>query len=211
MGITVLAQSPITKVSDLRGKKVAVTNPASLTYFLVRELSRQQGWGSDGVTPVPLGAPPAMFAALKAKQVDALISSAEGGYALEKTGDGHVLMTYGGLLPDYHSLIIFATDKMIESRPQVLKDFLAGWFETVSWMRADKAKSVQLANAVIKLPLDVADKTYDRVTPTYSSDGRFTQKAFQKLVDSTQELGIAEPGMTMDAAKLYTEQFLPPK
>jgi ABC-type nitrate/sulfonate/bicarbonate transport system substrate-binding protein len=100
---------------------------------------------------------------------------------------------------------------MAESRPQVLKDFLAGWFETIAWMKANKAKSVELSNAVIKLPPDVADKTYERVMPTYSSDGRFGPKAFQKLIDSTQELGIAEPGTAMDAAKLYTERFLPRK
>src|SRR5215471_5314940 len=39
----------IKAVSDLKGKRIGVTTAGSLTDWLVRELSRQQGWGSDGI------------------------------------------------------------------------------------------------------------------------------------------------------------------
>jgi ABC-type nitrate/sulfonate/bicarbonate transport system substrate-binding protein len=99
----------------------------------------------------------------------------------------------------------------MERRPKVLRDFLAAWFETVAWMKANRAKAIEISNKVIKLPADVAEKTYDRVMPTYSTDGRFTRAGFQKLVESTAELNVASAGETTDFSKLYTEEFLPTK
>src|SRR5262249_59729871 len=45
----------IKTVSDLKGKRIGVTTAGSLTDWLVRELSRQQGWGSDGIPILALG------------------------------------------------------------------------------------------------------------------------------------------------------------
>jgi len=42
-------RDPDQGVSDLKGKRIGVTTTGSLTDWLVRELSRQQGWGSDGI------------------------------------------------------------------------------------------------------------------------------------------------------------------
>src|ERR1700704_1740876 len=53
--LTVLAGSPIKTVADLKGKHIGVTTAGSLTDWLTRELSRQQGWGSDGIKIEALG------------------------------------------------------------------------------------------------------------------------------------------------------------
>src|SRR6201993_1799934 len=47
--------TPIKTLSDLKGKRIGVTTTGSLTDWLVRELSRQQGWGSDGIQILALG------------------------------------------------------------------------------------------------------------------------------------------------------------
>ena len=40
--------SPITSVEELKGKKIGVSTPGSLTDWLAQELERTQGWGPDG-------------------------------------------------------------------------------------------------------------------------------------------------------------------
>ena len=55
LALLVPADSPLKSAADLKGKRVGVTTPGSLTDWLVRELSRQQGWGSDGIVVAPLG------------------------------------------------------------------------------------------------------------------------------------------------------------
>src|SRR3984893_790571 len=51
MGLIVGAAPDVQKPDDLKGKKIGVTTAGSLSYWLVRELSRQMGWGSDGIEP----------------------------------------------------------------------------------------------------------------------------------------------------------------
>src|SRR5258708_32045769 len=46
----------IKTVDDLKGRRVGVTTTNSLTAWLVAELSRQKGWGHDGIAVTPLGA-----------------------------------------------------------------------------------------------------------------------------------------------------------
>ncbi|MEA2990429.1 MAG: NitT/TauT family transport system substrate-binding protein, partial [Alphaproteobacteria bacterium] len=63
--LTVLSRSAIKTVPDLKGKRVGVTTLGSLTDWLTRELSRQQGWGPEGIQVLPLGTVPARLAAME--------------------------------------------------------------------------------------------------------------------------------------------------
>jgi NitT/TauT family transport system substrate-binding protein len=108
---------------------------------------------------------------------------------------------------DFHVHVIFATNKLIASRPAAIREFLAGWFETIAFMRANREKSVEAAMAVLSLDRNVAERTYDIMMPTFSDDGRFSPKALAVLSRSYVELQFlpAEP----DMSKLYTEEYLP--
>ena len=64
-------------------------------------------------------------------------------------GDGRVLLSFGDLLKDFHVHVIFATDKAIAGKPDLLRQFLAGWFETIAFMRQDKAKTLEIAQDVM--------------------------------------------------------------
>src|SRR5262249_20863503 len=54
LGITlcVLASGPIRTIAELKGKTVSISSVGSQTEWMVRELSRQQGWGPDGIKTV---------------------------------------------------------------------------------------------------------------------------------------------------------------
>ncbi|HKU69563.1 MAG TPA: transporter substrate-binding domain-containing protein, partial [Burkholderiales bacterium] len=67
--IIVKKNSGIKGYDDLKGKTVSVSTGGSLTYWLVREFSRQRGWGPTGIKTVALGVNPAQVAALKAGNV----------------------------------------------------------------------------------------------------------------------------------------------
>jgi len=80
----VLHSSNIQKIADLKGKTIAVSTTGSLSDWLAKQMAIQEGWGQDGIRAVPLGAIPASIAALKAKQVDAVVLATEAGYRLEE-------------------------------------------------------------------------------------------------------------------------------
>ncbi len=110
-------------------------------------------------------------------------------------------------MKDFHIHVIFATDKVIAERPNALRAFLKGWFETIALMRKDKTKSVEIAADVMGTDAATAGGIYDELMPMFSDTGRFNPKALAVLRRSFVEMKTLpeEP----DMSKLYTEAFLP--
>src|SRR5262249_55876733 len=73
LDIIVRPDESIHDVADLKGKTISSTTTGSLTNWLIHELSRRQGWGSDGIKAVALGADAAQIAAMRTKQVDGVV------------------------------------------------------------------------------------------------------------------------------------------
>lgn len=194
-------------VADLKGRKVSVSTVGGLTYWLVSETSRQQGWGPNGIDIAPMGSMPPQITALERGDIDGVVTDISTALELEKRGKARILTRFGQIVKDFHVHIIYATDKVIASKPGAIRAFLKGWFETIAFMRAHKPESVTVATQVIGKDDSTNGKTYDELMPMFSDDGRFDQKALATLAKSYVELKVlpAEPDMT----KLYTEAFLP--
>lgn len=196
-------------VAELRGKTISVSTVGGLTYWLVSETSRQQGWGPDGIDIAPMGAMPPQIAALQRGDIDGVVTDISTALDLERAGKARVLTRFGQIVKDFHVHVIYATDRMIASRPAAIRAFLKGWFEAIAFMRHNKAATVAIATQVIGKDDDINGKTYDALMPMFSDDGRFDAKALDTLAKSFVALKVlpSEP----DMSKLYTEAFLPAK
>jgi len=205
LAIVVRPDGPKT-AADLKGKKVSVSTAGSLTYWLVSETSRRQGWGPNGIQIEPMGAMTGQIAALRRGDIDGTIMDIANALDLEKKGEGRILVRFN-YLQDFITHVIFATDKLIAARPDSIRGFLKGWFETIAFMRANKAESDTIAAQVLHKDADITSRTYDEVISMFSSDGKFSQKGLAVLAKSFVELHTlpTEP----DMSKLYTEAYLP--
>jgi NitT/TauT family transport system substrate-binding protein len=209
IALMVRPDGTIKTVDDLKGRRVGVTTSNSLTAWLVSELSRQKGWGPDGISVTPLGAIPGLLAALMMMQVDGFVADISTLLRAEEAGEGKILLSFGDLVKDFHIHVIFATNKLIATRPGAIRAFLAGWFETIAFMRENKGRTVETAMAVLDLNRGIAERSYDTLIPMFSDDGRFDAKALAVLSRSYVDLKFlpTQP----DMSKLYTEAFLPKK
>jgi ABC-type nitrate/sulfonate/bicarbonate transport system substrate-binding protein len=205
LAIVVRSDGPKT-VAGLKGKKIGVSTAGSLTYWLVSETSRRQGWGPHGINIIPMGPMPGQIAAMKRGDLDGSIMDIGNAFDLEKKGEGRILVRFNDI-KDFIIHVIFATDKDIKAKPDDLRKFLKGWFETIAYMRTHKAESVKIAAAVMHKDMAISERVYDELMPMFSDDGKFSQKALDVLAKSWVELGTLkkEP----DVKTLYTEQFLP--
>jgi NitT/TauT family transport system substrate-binding protein len=205
LAIVVRPDGPKT-AADLKGKKISVSTAGSLTYWLVSEVSRRHGWGPKGIDIEPMGALPGQLAALKRGDIDGVIMDIASAFDLEKKGDGRILARFGHI-KDFIIHVVFATDKVIASRPNDLRNFLKGWFETIAYMRTHKAETVTIAQAVMQKDPDVTARTYDELMPMFSDTGHFSHAALAVLTKSFVEMGTLpqEP----DPRTLYNEAFLP--
>ena len=198
---------PIQTAADLKGKKVAVTAAASLTGWLMRELSRKEGWGPEGVVLVSSPQTSASRALMKVGEIDAMVSDLAFGVQSEQAGEARILVNFGDLVPDFHIQVFFATEKLIATRPETVRAFLAGWYETIAYVRTHKDETVKVVHDVLGSDPVVIGKIYDIVTPAYSSDGRLDPRALSVLAKSYVDLKLVDK--EPDMSKFIDEQFLP--
>jgi ABC-type nitrate/sulfonate/bicarbonate transport system substrate-binding protein len=199
--------SGIKTVADLKGKRISASTVGSLTDWVTREVSRQQGWGNDGILVTPLGTNEAQVAAMRSKETEGLAVDPAGAFDLEEKGVGKILLRYSTVAPVFINHVSYASNKIIAEHPEQLKAFLAAWFDTVAWMRHNKDEAVKLASPVMHQTLDITARDYDETMPTFSDTGKFEPAALKVLSRSFVQMGAlpAEP----DMSKLYTEKFLP--
>jgi NitT/TauT family transport system substrate-binding protein len=205
--IVVLKDGPIKTVADLKGKLLSVSSAGSLSEWLTRELSRRQGWGNDGVRIVGLGGMMAQMAALKTGQTDGVNCEPSTAFRLEEDGTGRILVNFGNLIKDFHIHIMYARLDLLNKQPEVLREFLKAWFETIEYMRDHRQETVAIASKVIDLPPSTAGRVYDLLMPAFNTTGRFNPKALEVLGQSFVDTGML-PKMP-DMQSLVTEKFMP--
>jgi ABC-type nitrate/sulfonate/bicarbonate transport system substrate-binding protein len=205
--LVVLKDGPVKTEDDLKGRTVSVSTAGSLTYWLAKELSRSHGWGNDGIKIAPLGTPIAQVAALKTGQIDGVVTDSSSIFKLEEDGVGRILVNFADRIKDFHVHTALASTAFIEKNPDAVRAFLAGWFETVRYMRDHKDEAVAIAARVTGTSPTVSARNYDALMPIFNPTGRFSPKALDVLAASFVEMGALPE--KPDMRKLYTEQFLP--
>jgi NitT/TauT family transport system substrate-binding protein len=205
--LTVLKDGPIKTVDDIKGHTVSVSGAGSLTFWLTQQLSRRLGWGDDGIKITPLGASEAQIAALLTHQIDGTTTDSVTVEKFVESGNGRILVKFGDYFPDFTTSCIYASNDLIEHNPTALKAFLAGWFETIAYMRDHRPAVLDTTIKLIGMSPGVASAIYDDTMPTMSLDGRFNPKALDLLADSfvAMKLLPSKP----DMAALLTEAYLP--
>jgi ABC-type nitrate/sulfonate/bicarbonate transport system substrate-binding protein len=205
--LAVLKDSPIKTAEDLKGKTVSVSSKGSLTYWLAQELSRQLGWGSNGFTIAPLGTTASQTAALKTHQIDGMIVEANAGYRMEEDGSGRVLVQFGDRIKTFHIYILYARRAFAESQPDAVRDFLAGWFDTITYMHAHRDQTIDIVRRTAGVSQAIATRDYDELMGMFNRTGKFDPKALAVLARSFVEMGTLPSAPDMQS--LISEKYLP--
>ena len=205
--ITIVAapDTAMKTVADLKGKKISVSQISTLTGWLVSELSRQQGWGVDGIVRVASGN--AGLANLVSGDVDGFTIDISTALQLQRQGKGRLFLKFGDYVKDFHAYVIIAQNDLIAKKPDTLRGFLKAWYETIAFMRANKARVVPIAAEVQHVDPDISSGTYDVMMNSFSADGKFSEKALQIMARSFVDLGVVD--RAPDTRTLVTETYLP--
>jgi len=209
MAVMVGYDSPIKTVADLKGKKLGCTTVGSLTDWIGTRINQKEGWGNDGIVIVPIGGMPPARAAIKTHQIDGYIGALETGYALEEAKEWRVITGATPFVDHFITHVIFATNDIIEKRPDTVRAFLQGWFETIAYMKTHKPESVAISAKVLSLSDAVISRVYDEQIGAFSSDGTFDPQGVAVLKKSYIDMGLLKD---VPADKdLFTTQFVPVK
>lgn len=209
MALVVAHGSPIKTLAGLKGKSIGVTTAGSLTDWLARQVSTDQGWGPDGVTILPLGSMETRVNALGTGQITASVHDLTEAYEIERLGKGTILSLLGDIVKDFDTHIIFAQDAMVNQKPQVLTRFLKGWFQSVAYTRKNKDAAIKTIARVMHVDESVVQKSYGPDVQMLSSDGAFTPGAIDVVRKSVADLGMYD--QPLDVKNMYTTRFVPVK
>jgi ABC-type nitrate/sulfonate/bicarbonate transport system substrate-binding protein len=208
LGVGVPWDSPIKKLEDLKGKTIGVSSPGSFSDWSGHELARHFGWGPNGVKTVAIGGGPAPIrAGLRAHLVDAVISGTSLFLSFEETKEGRLVAPVSTFEGNVGSGALFASNKVIATHPDAIRAFIAGWLETVDYMRAHKAETVKIESTLNHFSANVISREYNLTIAMHTKDCRFDPESLAILKRSFVEMKLV-PGEP-DMSKLYTEAYLP--
>jgi NitT/TauT family transport system substrate-binding protein len=206
LGIVVRPDLPATSAADLKGRKISANSPTALTAWTVREVSRQQGWGPNGIEVVTMLSQ-AAWPLLKTREIDGISTDLGNGLMGEKRGAGKVLVRYNEIISDVHVYHVSATDRIIQSRPELVKAFVQAWIESIAFARANPESAAAVASEVTHHDADVMRTIFDSMLPLVIADGKFSATALERLSQSFVDLKLLDAAP--DMKPLYTERFLP--
>ena len=209
ISVIIANDSTIKSVADLKGKLLGVTTAGSLTDWLAHRIAVAEGWGLDGIRTVALGTFDAATSALVTHQIDGNMGATEAGYLLEEKGQAHDLVGMEKYAPNFITHVVFARNDLVASNPDLVSRFLKSFFGSIALMKANKEKTVEVAQSVLHMSPAVADKTYDYEISMLETDGHFDPAAVAVLKDSFVDMKILDSKPSDD--QLFTTQFIPVK
>ena len=154
LALSVLAQKEIRTLTDLKGKRIAVSRYGSNTDFGIRYLLRKNGVIPErDVAILQFGDAVGSFAALQAGAVQASILSYPTISLAKKAGFKEIADIASDSSFEYPGSAIVVTDRILQSQADLVRRFLLGYIHGIHRFKTDEG----FAKRVIARRLRIAD------------------------------------------------------
>jgi NitT/TauT family transport system substrate-binding protein len=208
MVFTLIADSAITKGSDLTGKKIGITRIGSASDLAVRTALEHFGLGPKDVTMISLGGIPEILAALRAGAVNAGILSPPTSTAARDLGFRPLLH-----IPDLGKEFTFsgiaARRTFVQSQPEIARAYMTALTDGARVYKEDSRAALRVLRKYMRAEdriLENGYKEYDKAisSPPYPAV-QGLEAVRQSLLDSTPQL------KNVDLRKFIDDRFVKTK
>jgi NitT/TauT family transport system substrate-binding protein len=208
-GSTVMVRSDLkaSSLRDLKGMTFAIPSKYSNQNLVIHKLMADQGVRDDEIHFVEMP-PPDMPGALASKAIDAYFVGEPFAAKAELDGSGRVLYHAKDIWPHFISCVLVVHERLIATRPQVVRDLVRGIAESGEW-----AENHRLDAAKIVTPYFRQDEGVVRYVLTQPPD----RVSYRMLDASDEELSrIRDMGIEagilskrIDVKELVDRSFIP--
>jgi len=208
-GSTVIVRKdlPAQSLRDLKGKTFAIPSKYSNQYLVITKLMADQGVDPKDIKFVELP-PPDMPGALAAKAIDAYFVGEPHAAKAELEGTGRVLYHAKDIWPHFISCVLVVTDKLIQERPEVVRDLVRGIAESGEWAETHRIEAAKVVSPYFrqdeKLVRYVLTQPPDRVSYRMLTP---TDEELQRIHDMALKAGILQK--PIDMKDLVDREFIP--
>jgi NitT/TauT family transport system substrate-binding protein len=208
-GSTVMVRKdlPARTLTDLRGRVFAIPSKYSNQYLVISKLMQQQGVKPEEIRFMEMP-PPDMPGALAAKAIDAYFVGEPHCAKAELDGSGRVLYHAKDIWPRFISCVLVAHEKLIRTRPLVVKDLVRGIAESGEWAETHRIEAAKVAAPYFrqdeKVVRFVLTKPPDRVSYRMLDP---SDEDMQTIADMSFKAGILDK--RLDVHDLVDRSFIP--
>ena len=208
-GSTVMVRKDMVAQSlrDLKGKTFAIPSKYSNQYLVITKLMADQGVNPEEIKFVELP-PPDMPGALAAKAIDAYFVGEPHAAKAELDGTGRVLYHAKDIWPHFISCVLVVTEKLINERPEVVRDLVRGIAESGEWAETHRLEAAKVVSPYFrqdeKVVRYVLTQPPDRVSYRMLTP---TDEELQRIHDMAIKAGILQKPINMK--DLVDRQFIP--
>jgi NitT/TauT family transport system substrate-binding protein len=193
-------------VTDLKGKKVAITSAGSGSDLLA--LWTQQDKKIE-FTRVPVGGG-GLVPNLLAGNVEAAVVYSPLSFQISKSGEARTILDFSKEVPPNLAAGWIALDKYAQDKPQMVQKTLNALYGALAFMRANKDASVKLISELYEIPAEIAALEYENTIMKLETDGSMDgpkiPEQLQLALDMAKAGGMKDLG---PAAEIISTQFKP--
>lgn len=159
-GVWVRSDSVVKEPSQLREKRIGVVGMYDLTASLAKALLKRLGLEKD-VKIVALGGIREKLAALKAGNVDAVLTGFNAAVIMKVKGEVRELLDMEGFMPQpWAQYLIFSSRDFVERNPEVIKKGLRSMLQTARFIRDNPGQVQEMTIAELGYPQEAARLVY---------------------------------------------------
>jgi NitT/TauT family transport system substrate-binding protein len=202
--LVVKTDSPITKVSEVAGKKVGITSAGSGTDILALWTIAEH---KIEFTRVPLGGG-GLVPNLLTGNIDATVLYSPLTYKVVDEKVARTLIDYGQAVPAHSTGSWIATDKVIKEKPEALQKALNAIFGGLGFLvdKANREVAVKLVAEIDEIPEAIAARELDGNIMHLSRNGEMKLEWMERALDMGRMIGMKD---LAPASEIFVTQFKP--
>jgi NitT/TauT family transport system substrate-binding protein len=206
MPYALISTPPIRTVTDLKGKKIAVSSRGSLSEFLAAYVLKSKGLDPQrDVTYLAIGGVPTRFAAVQSGNVDAsLISAAH--FEKARQSGLNLLFMLEELLPEWPLDIIYLREDFLARREPEFRAYLKAYQQGVATAKKNPDAAILALQKSLRFDPQIAKEGYHAYVASLPDDGRIAEKGLELTVDQMFESGTLKKKFSM--AELIDYRFI---
>jgi NitT/TauT family transport system substrate-binding protein len=167
---SIVSDPSITRLEDLRGKRIGITRFGTSSDFAARYALRQIGLSPDNdVQLVQMSEIPAIYQGMLAGALDAGVLSHPGLVAAKQQGY-RVLVDVGSLGVEYQHTGVMAARRYVDGNPEAARRIVKSHVEAIHKFKTDKAAAIDSLGRLTQTDdMAILEDTWDAYANTYFS------------------------------------------
>lgn len=181
--------------ADLKGKNIAVTSVGTTTDLVAREIVRSFGISDREIVTQGLGSQANNQTALRTGAVAAALFTPPYDVIMEKEGF-RVIAWAGDVIKEQLQAGLATSDNKIARNPGQVKRMVRGFVKSLAFLRKEKPKVVEMIAKQWQIDGDIAEKSYQVMLKTFSTNGSASDNAIENVIQQTLKANKSQKQVT---------------